>query len=300
MNPVGGTNGQARARVRSVCLYAIALAGMAARVAAGPITVDFEDTMLPPSGYLNGEPTPNTLLGTNGSIANTFSSGGVSFSNIFSNYYDGEYDYPYWSGFAFSNVQDDTTPGFTNQYAAYPGSGYGASAGYAIAYGDGAMLSLPAPGIVSGFEIANTTYAALVMKDVDPYGFSTPLATGGFFLVTAVGKLEGAVTGSTSFYLADLRTESSPGILGDWARYDLSGLGVVDAVLFTFAGSDMNSSKQLNTPAYFAMDQLVYTPVPEPPAAWLAAAAGGGWLLLRLLRRAGRVKPTSSARRVSP
>lgn len=302
MNPVDSMIGRTRGGLRSRCFLVVALACAAARVAAGPITVDFEDVTLPPSGYLNGEPNPNTLTGTTGSIDNTFSSGGVSFANTFSNWYDDkrESNTAYWSGFAFSNVQDGTTAGVENQYAAYPGGGYGPSPNYAVAYGDGAMLSLSAPGIVSGFEIANTTYAALAMKDGDPYGFSSALAPGGFFLVTATGQLQGAVTGSTSFYLADLRTQSSPGILAGWAWYDLSGLGIVDAVSFAFAGSDNSALYGLKTPAYFAMDNLTYVPVPEPATAWLAAAAGGGWWLLRRRRRAGRVRSPSQARRASP
>lgn len=302
MNPAHGMIGRMRHVLRSGCFLVVALACATARVAAGPITVDFEDVLLPPSGYLNGEPNPNTLTGTTGSIDNTFLSGGVSFANTYSNWYDdvNEINTPYWSGFAFSNVQDGTTAGFTNQYAAYPGGGYGASPNYAVAYGDGTTLSLPAPGTVSGFEIANTTYAALSMRDGDPYGFSSRLAPGGFFLVTATGKLQGAVTGATSFYLADLRTESSPGILDGWAWYDLSSLGIVDAVSFRFDGSDKSAIYGLKTPAYFAMDNLTYVPVPEPPAAWLVAAAGGGWWLLQLRRRAGRVSSLSQARRVSP
>jgi hypothetical protein len=202
---------------------------------------------------------------------------GVSFSNTYG--VDASYAFPYWYGFAYSNVVNTTDVTFGNQYASYPGGGY-QSANYAVAYSDGATITLPSASALSGFRIANTTYAYGAMMFTDPYNFSTPLGPGSWFSVTAAGSLGGRPTGSLDYYLADLRTPTSPGVLAGWAWFDLSSLGVVDSVSFSFAGSDIGDYG-LNTPAYFAMDNLTVAPVPEPAThAMLAAAAlaalGGG------------------------
>ena len=255
-------------------------------VAAGGVargaTVTFEDLSLAPNSYFDGDPgnLPNGQ-----SVSNPIVSGGVAFSNTFSVAPDGTYTY--WSGFATSNVVNTTDPNFTNQYASYPGGGY-QSPTYGIAYADGASFTLPAPGMVSGFEIANSTYAYLAMANGDPYGFTAPLASAqGYLIVTATGFLQGNSTGSADFYLADFGTLSSAGILAGWAWFDLTGLGTVDMVSFAFTGSD-TGLYGLNTPAYFAIDNLTYDSVPEIDPASAGSAISFGIGLLALLERRQR------------
>jgi hypothetical protein len=77
-------------------------------------------------------------------------------------------------------------------------------------------------------------------------------------------------TGTATFYLADLRGATPPGVLSSWSWFDLTSLGTVDRIEFSFDGSDKGSFG-LNTPAYFAMDDLTVNAVPEP--ATLAAVA---------------------------
>ena len=238
---------------------------VAAERGASSATVTFESLGLASQSYDNGDPGN---LSDGQSVTDPIVAEGVAFSNTFSVASDGSYSY--WYGFAGSTVVNTADPNYTNQYASYPGGGFHSSA-YGIAYGDGASLMLPAPGKVLGFEIANSTYAYLAMENGDPYGFTAPLAnSNGYFIVTAEGFLQGSPTSSADFYLADFRTESAPGILANWAFFDLSGLGTVDTVSFTFTGSDVGDYG-LNTPAYFAMDDLVYGSVPEidPAAAGL-------------------------------
>ena len=103
--------------------------------------------------------------------------------------------------------------------------------------------------------------------------FSAPLPAGGWFATTAVGKLATTTTGSATFYLADLRGSSPPGVLAGWSWFDLSSLGTVDRIEFSFDGSDKGTFG-LNTPAYFAMDDLTVSAVPEPTTTALLAAAG--------------------------
>jgi len=239
--------------------------------------IDFENLTVPPAGFFNGD--PGTLAP--GQFVNTpWTSGGAAFANTFGIDSYGGFDYPYWYGFAYSNVVNTTDPAFENQYASYPGGGFGSST-YAVAYSEAAGVTLPVATTVSGFRIANTTYAALTMKNGDQYGFSAPLPAGGWFSTTATGRLGGATTGSATFYLADLRSGSSPGVIAAWTWFDLTSLGTVDRIEFSFDGSDKGTFG-LNTPAYFAMDDFTVTAVPEPTslAAALATVAYG----LRQLR----------------
>jgi hypothetical protein len=245
-------------------------------------TVNFEDLAIPSSGVINGD-TGSVTAGS--SVSNPIVSGGVSFGNTFGVDSYGGYEYPYWYGFAASKVVNTTDPSFSNQYASYPGGGFNGSSNYLVAYADGATFTLPAAGSVQGFRIANTTYAYLTIANGDPYGFTMPLAApDGYFRVTATGFLAGNATGSADFDLADFRAGSSMGVLADWAWFDLSGLGTVDAVSFSFTGSDTSVLYGLNTPAYFAMDDLVYA-VPEPSTVAMLVCGGCGAAAASFLRR---------------
>jgi hypothetical protein len=232
--------------------------------------IDFQNLTVPPSGAFNGD--PGTLV-PGQSVTSPWTSGGVAFSNTFGIDSYGGFDYEYWSGFAYSDVVDSTDAAFTNEYASYPGGGFGSST-YAVAYFrdvvNSPVVTLPVATTVAGFRIANTTYAALTMKNGDLYGFSAPLPTGGWFATTATGRLGGTTTGAATFYLADLRGATPPGVLSSWSWFDLTSLGTVDRIEFSFDGSDKGLFG-LNTPAYFAMDDLTVNAVPEP--ATLAAVA---------------------------
>ena len=255
---------------------------IAAVSARGDVVVNFQDLTVPGSGYFNGN--PGTLT-PGQSVSTPWSSGGVSFANTFGIDSYGGFNYEYWNGFAYSIVVNTTDPAFTNQYASYPGGGYQSST-YAVAY-DAATVTLPVPTLVKGFRIANTTYAALTMRDGDQYGLAAPLASGtGWFATIATGKLGATTTGSTTFSLADLRGPSPPGILATWAWFDLASLGIVDRIEFSFDGSAKNAQGLL-TPAYFAMDDLTVSAVPEPATVTLLAVAGlvGGTAAMGRARR---------------
>lgn len=260
----------------SSCRLAMALLAAASPALAAAIVIDFENLPVPASGAFNGDPgnlAPGQFVST------PWTSGGVAFANTFGIDSFGDFNYEYWAGFAYSNVVNTTDPAFENQYASYPGGGYG-SATYAVAYSDAAVMTLPVPATVAGFRIANTTYAALTMKNGDQYGFSAPLPAGGWFAATATGKLAGTITGSATHYLADLRGPTPPGILAGWDWFDLAALGTVDQIVFSFDGSDRGTFG-LNTPAYFAMDELTVSAVPEPAS--LAASFTAVVIGLRVL-----------------
>lgn len=255
--------------VRSHALAVLALVSGAGGASA--VVIDFENLAVPAAGFFNGD--PGTLT-PGQSVSTPWTAGGVAFSNTYGVDSYGGFDYSWWEGFSYSNVVNTTDPAFTNQYASYPGGGYQSST-YAVPHTeyDGYLpaVTLPVPTSVSGFRIANTTYTALTMRDGDQYGFSTPLPPGGWFATTAIGRLGATTTGSATIYLADRRGGSPPGILSTWEWFDLSPLGTVDRIEFAFTGSDMGAFG-LNTPRYFAMDDLTVATVPEPAVTVLVAS----------------------------
>lgn len=184
----------------------------------------------------------------------------------FRNVYDTEFGS--WSGFAYSNQKDTTTSGFVSQLAAYPGAGAEGSRVYAVGYdasssgfGDPAKLELDAPSELDGVYVANTTYAYLSMRDGDDFAKRFGGADGtdpDWFLLTIQGHdAAGAETGTVEVYLADYRAPEASGdtLLADWKWVELESLGEVSALTFALTSSDVGDFG-MNTPAYFALDDL--------------------------------------------
>ena len=240
--------------------------------------VGFEELSLAQNSYWNGS-----------SGTGNFTSGGVTFPNSY------DTDYGSWEGFAYSNVQDSTTPGWGNQYAARPGTGYNGSANYAVGYQPYfGNFEISLGGISNfagrGLHVANTTYVALDMQNGS--GFSkkfggTNGTDGDWFRLNILGLFNGAETGSVDFYLADFRSTTSADdyILNSWAFVDLTALGNVDKLRFALTSSD-TGSYGMNTPAYFALDNL--KGVPEPSSTFLLLVSGLCLAVSRRLRRALR------------
>ena len=85
------------------------------------------------------------------------------------------------------------------------------------------------------------------------------------------------------FYLADFRFADNAldYVVDSWTWVDLSSLGVVSSLSFSLASSDVGQFG-MNTPAYFAMDNLAVAAVPEPSQ---AAMLLGGLALVGLAVR---------------
>jgi hypothetical protein len=73
-------------------------------------------------------------------------------------------------------------------------------------------------------------------------------------VIDGIGQ-DGSITGTVEFYLSDFRTPSSPGIVTEWTKVDLTSLGEVTALRFNIAGNDDNGYG-LASPAYFCFDNL--------------------------------------------
>ena len=235
------------------CLAAGVIAGLPASTPA--LDVDFEDHPLPAQSYWNGSDLSGGITSRTAFFKNNFNT-----------------DWASWIGFALSNIHDTNTPGWLNQYAVFSGTGVGGAGTYAVGYDDvygeeADIITLPLPAWVRGFYVNNATYAALTMRDGDEYGFSKKFggATGDdpdWFLLTVTGRdQDGQVVGVTNHYLADFRFTNSAldTIQSEWQRVDLSGFGAaVKTLHFSLASSDAGPYG-MNTPAYFALDNLSFT-----------------------------------------
>lgn len=176
----------------------------------------------------------------------------------------------YCMGFSCSRISDTTTPGYNNQYAVWsPGHDRSGNGSYAVFYDGGEWggvneITFPRQAFVKGFYIDNTTYAALSMLNGDSYAkkFGGKDGTDPDWLKVTISARDanGDSLGSIDAYLADFRSPDPEEdfILSDWTWIDLSAFGpAVKSLSFTVSGSD-TSWGYLNTPAYFAMDELEY------------------------------------------
>jgi hypothetical protein len=143
-----------------------------------------------------------------------------------------------------------------------------------------ARVEFPQAVQVEGLYATNVTYTYLAVVDGnDGAGFvKGPFAGGDWLRLDVIGLDEsGAETGRVPLYLADYRDGKSEA-LADWTWYNLESLGPrVSALEFEMTSTD-SGPFGMNTPAYVAMDDLVFRVVPEPSSLGLIT---WGWLAIR-------------------
>jgi hypothetical protein len=252
--------------------------------------IGFEDLPLPGSEtFYNGNPGNPPL---NVPIDGTFMSGSATFFNTFTRFDTEQGLFDSWTGWAYSNVTNQATSGFANQYSAWNpeanGGGSGGSEKFGISFGDAATVQLPTGSSFLSLDVTNTTYAALSMLNGDPFAKKFGGTTGldpDFFRLTITG-LQGGPGGdivySTDFYLADYRFADSGDdyVVDEWTTINLSTLGAADTLQFSYASSDVGSFG-INTPTFFAADNFTTTAIPEPSATAILLCLLGATLLSR-------------------
>ncbi len=166
----------------------------------------------------------------------------------------------YWGhGFAYSNMTDSVTSGYTNQYSAKAGIGADGSSKYVVAYGSENLVKLTGAAAgqpVRGFYVTNNTYAYNSMRDGD--GFARRFHNGDFFKLTVRGYLGGTLQpDSVGAYLANfLHPDTTMNyILKTWQWVNVLPLGRVDSLQLTLTSTD-NGTFGMNTPAYFCIDNF--------------------------------------------
>jgi len=252
------------------------------------IVVDFDEL----NGYTNTGPNGSYFDGHGaGASEGSWTTQGVTFNTS-----------QFGPGWSYSNVNNTTTAGFTNQWASITGTDISGTGNYVIGNSfvpGGAFFNLSGPTRVNSVSVSNATYAALSMRDGDSFAKQFGGPTGDdpdFFRVTFTGHSEvdkgGVITGTQEFFLADYRfsDNSLDYIIDDWNSLDLSGLGTVGSVSIGSDSSDVGMFG-MNTPAYVAIDNLSITAVPEPGSLALLGVASIGLVLRR--RRRGSATRTS-------
>ncbi len=269
-------------------LAVVLLAATGAQVGRADQIVHFDDLTLAPNSHWGGDKNGTIVPGPYGPVSvNTFTSQGAQFVNRF------DVTYESWSGFAYSNQSDTTTPGYLNQFSAFTGTGRGPGQdNYGIAFGysdingnlfdptpfdpsDPVQLkalptfSLPTASEIQGLYVTNTTYAALSMLQGD--SFAKKFGQGDWFKLTAYGTdaAGNALSSFVDFYLADYRSSNAADwfLVNDWRFLDLSTLTGASQIHFNVSSSDVGLFG-MNTPGYFAVDDVTYNQpaaaVPEP------------------------------------
>ena len=150
-------------------------------------------------------------------------------------------------------------------------------------------IDLPSGWHVEGAWFTNTTWAALSMRDGD--GFADPFTTDDWFKLTIYGvdAEETILDNYLDFYLADFRSSDSAEhyILDEWEWVDLSSLSGARSLFFNLSSSDVGEWG-MNTPAYFAIDNITLVPEPSTWALLASGLAFGGLAWARRRRRAAR------------
>ncbi len=217
----------------------------------GDYTVsDFELPGLGENDYWNGSD------GSGG-----FTSGLLNFPNSYNP------DYGSWSEWAYSTMENDTTPGYGNQYSAITAAGFDTINSEGLTYGVSFASDLPVLTFddgkahhVKGFYVTNNTYAALAMKNGDAFSKKFGGVTGNdpdWFKLSVWGYYEEAPTDTVDFYLADYRFAdgSKDYIIQTWQWIDLDTLGFVDSLQMALSSSDVGQWG-MNTPAYYCADNF--------------------------------------------
>lgn len=218
-------------------------------------SIDFEDLNMKKDSMYNGI-----------NMKGYFTSGNALFRTVYDTAFGGT-----WSGFAASTMTDSVSPVFSNQYSSASGKGYNGSSHYAVGY---FSAFAPPPVIVftgpdagkqvSGFYINNNTYAFFDMKNGSAFSKKfggTSRNDSDYFILTCHGYKNGVEKNTKpKFNLADFTSPDTAQdyIVKSWQWFDISSLGNVDSITFSFVSSDTGQFG-INTPTYFCIDQILTT-----------------------------------------
>lgn len=216
------------------------------------LLVTFDSLKLSTNSYWNGADK-----------SGSFKSGGITFPNTYSNN-----GFEYWEGFAYSNKFDVKTPGYGNQYSCYVPADTNKNNTFVLAYLTSSANTITFGNTVKNvkFKVANSTYAALSMKNGDSYSKKFGGATGNdsdwFRLTITCFNNDNFPAGVIEVDLANYTStdNSKDYILDEWYKIDLSKVGEIKKIQFALSSTD-NGSWGMNTPNYFCLDDIEFEPV---------------------------------------
>ena len=261
-------------------IYSIFLIAAFSAPVFGAVISTLEDVPLNSrSDYYNGtNATPNASDGQPRS--SNFTSGSFLYHGVSDAFGDG------WVASNHTDTSNHQPNSYEFPYDAITGRGANGSATYAVAFDSSSVrVDLPPGEHPLSAQFTNTTYPYYSMLNGD--SFAKKFTAGDWFKVTISGlDSSNQPTGTpVDFYLADFRSANpaTEYILNTWQSADLTPLGNASSLLFRLSSSD-NGAFGMNTPAYFAMDNL--TSVPEP-----TTFAAVGLVLLLVSRKRNKQTP---------
>ncbi len=222
-----------------------AVAKTAVHVLGEAVTATFDDNYLDSDSFFKGDYANDVFY--SGSYAFQVSNNGG-----------------WWSGYALSNQTSTAFKNQNDQFHSASGGAYKGSPNFCVAYpwtmgyGEDAKISVTNATegeVLKGVFVNNSAWTIHSMTVGDQ--FAKPFTQGSWFKITAHGTASDGSTKSTDFYLGDFRSTNPAEhyMVKDWTWWDLSPLGKVVTVTFSFAGSDTGKNG-LNTPAYACFDNF--------------------------------------------
>jgi len=199
--------------------------------------------------------------GSKGNTNYNFNDGLLTMSTRWDTSFGGYFQSGGWA-FSRKNYYTEEPSDFSKHlYAAAPGKGYELSDVYAIG-SNTAHIKLNR-GVDTtwnffGFQLTNTTFARNSMLFGDAFAKKFNAADKDSLVLIISGFRKGELKKSKRVMLADFR-DADPGkhfILSNWEFVEFNE--IVDSVRFDMESSD-NSSWGMNTPAYFAIDNIELT-----------------------------------------
>lgn len=225
------------------------------------VMVDFEEVQLDSKGYWNGSDLSGEAVrelpwwGGTDSITNYYGSITTQECAV-KNVYTSDFDS--WLGVSISSVVDTVTSNFSNKYGVITGLGALGSSKFAVVYDDNATIEFQnATSAIKSIMLANATYTYLELKNG---GFAKKFTSedNDWFKIIITGYKNEKEVGNVGYYPADFRDGKSL-LSKEWVKVDLSSLGNVDKLVFTFDSSDKDDIFGVNTPKYICVDNIEFT-----------------------------------------
>lgn len=212
--------------------------------------INFEELELDESGFFNGS-----------DLSGGFISGNAFFKTNYNEQWGS------WSGFAYTNHNDITTGDYTNQYSCIAGSGDDDSEKYAVLYifsddpANTDTLEFITPEKVTNISFCNSTYAYQTMKNGNAYAKKFGGESGDdedyFYLTIDAFDEDNTKVAGVTIQLADFTSaDNTEDYIGNaWTDVDLSALGFIKYLVFSFDSSDTGDFG-INTPTYVCIDNI--------------------------------------------
>ena len=206
------------------------------------VIIDFQDVTFPEGLKYNN----------NSGSAGKFTEGIVSFQNHYEFVQDDEWgDYIYWYGFAYSQKHDVTTPGYENEFSVYAlndDENNKFMVGYFAPWeGKSIDITFSQPVKDLSFDVANTTWVALAMKDgIFP---ARKFTESDWFELTI------KVTSTEAIETIKIKLGDGTKITNMWNNIQVKSNNIIK-LEFSLDSTDTDDFFGINTPTYFCIDNI--------------------------------------------